>query len=660
MPTDLLGKTILNQYQIEEFIAITPVGEHYRAVDLHTGRFAGFTLLPKAISDHADAFKEIDSNAKKLLSLSYPTLKRTLGVYQTPTLAIVLEEWVDGPTLRQILAAAPLPLKEVLIIAKGLCSSLEVLHKTSVLHLHLAPELITLDKGGKIHLGGLAFSKPTQHPAQPHPALYPCLYTAPEILENKETCAASDIYSLSILLYELLTGKWINGGQAPKTIKAQHRFHLSQTPRAPIHLRPEIPEHVSKMLLWALRKKPEERLQSTTELLSSLALAAQIPLDEIPPQIDRVNGPVSWEILQSWQSPPPPAPNPVSADVPPLQDRLANLSDPQNKKKQLRLIPTALGLGVAVIFSLILFIQPAPVDKNPTPFVFTPYAQNITPIPTITPSPRPTDVHGGRLIFTCTRGEYNQLCMVNRDGSDYTQLTNMAANNYYPIFTRDGSSILFSSNRNGPFDLYLQDFTRKKIYQITENIGNVISPDYSPDGSKIVFANRVADSPTAIWMMNADGLNPKPIYAGNEDIVAVTWSPKGDKIAYAISLRIPQEYEIFTMNVDGKNHVRISRGLQGIGGSVDWSSDGAYLLIHAGAYGEKNIYKLEIHTGNAIQLTQGGNNAGASYSPDGKYIVFNSLRNDEQADLYIMRADGTNQVQLTNHPEPEWGARWID
>jgi TolB protein len=100
--------------------------------------------------------------------------------------------------------------------------------------------------------------------------------------------------------------------------------------------------------------------------------------------------------------------------------------------------------------------------------------------------------------------------------------------------------------------------------------------------------------------------------------------------------------------------------LRGIGGSLDWAPDGSHVLIHAGPFGDKNIFKLDVDTGESVQLTSGGNNAGASYSPDGRYIVFNSLRNDDQADLYIMRADGTNEAQLTNHPEPDWGARWTD
>jgi TolB protein len=150
------------------------------------------------------------------------------------------------------------------------------------------------------------------------------------------------------------------------------------------------------------------------------------------------------------------------------------------------------------------------------------------------------------------------------------------------------------------------------------------------------------------------------VYQGVRDIVAVSWSPDGERIAYAMSLGIPQEYEIFIMDANGRNHRRISERLRGVGGSIDWAPDGSHILIHAGPFGDKNIFKLDVNTGGYVQLTRGGNNAGASYSPDGRYIVFNSMRNNDQADLYIMRADGTNEVQLTSHPEPDWGAEWAD
>lgn len=659
MALTLIGKSLLNQYHVEEFSTHTSLGERYRATDDRSNKSFALTLLPKTISDNSEVFKELETDSKKLQILSHPNLTKFIGVFQTPTLAFLLEDWIDGPSLQTILDHAPIGVDEALIYAKAICNALDALHKQGCLHLHLAPELIYINKKGEIFLGGIAYAQPTNIPQKIRSPKYLQLYNSPEQIEERTLTSSADTYALAVLLYELVTGLWVNGKRAPKTNESIRKAHLELTPPAPNSLNTQVPDHFSRMILWALRKKPEERLKTTTELLSALALAARVSVDEIPLRINPKTGPITSEILGNWKFLPAPKINILTDDTPPLEDRLAALSAPKKKNPKVRALPIIMVVLFASLIALVWFVRPVEITIA-TPVHFTPFAADYTPPPTYTPLPKPTDPHGGRIAFTCTRGNYNQLCMINRDGSGFTQLTNMAASNYYPIFTHDGNSLLFSSNRNGSFDLYLQKFSEKKLIQITNDIGNVISPDYSPDGRRIVFANRVGNDPTSIWMVNADGLNPKLVYTGTRDIVATAWSPDGEQIAYAMSMGIPQEYEIFVMDANGRNHIRISQGLMGIGGSVDWSIDGKFLLIHAGIFGDKNIYKLEVETGKANQLTNGGNNAGASYSPDGLYIVFNSMRNDEQADLYIMRADGTNQIQLTNHPEPDWGPRWIE
>lgn len=659
MSSPITGKTLLNQYHVEEFITLTPLGELYRATDERSGRSLALTLLAKNISENPEAIKELEAGAARLQALSHPNLAKYLGLFQTPTLAFLLEEWVDGPSLRSVLEKAPVGVNEALTYAKAVCNALGALHKQNYLHLNLAPELIHINQHGEIIIGGIANVRFNGSKAARRLSSYPQTYTSPEQIKSETLDTAADIYALAVILYELVTGTWINGKQAPKTNEAIRKIHLDNSPPAPISLNKEIPDHFSRMTLWALRKNPNDRLKTTTELLSSLALAARLSVDEIPLQTRPTNAPVTSAILNGWQFLPPPRPSLLSKDVPPLEDRLASLAVSKKKSSRIGIAPVILFILFAGLFSLFWFVRPAQTPIA-TPIQFTPFASDYTPPPTFTPLPKPTDPRGGRIVFTCTRDDFNQLCMINRDGSGLSQMTNMAASNYYPVFTPDGEALLFSSNRNGSFDLYLLSFSKKQVSQITKNIGDVVSPDYSPDGRRIVFANRASDGPASIWMVNADGLNPRLVYAGSNNIVATAWSPDGEKIAYAMSIGTPQEYEIFIMDTNGKNHLRLSQGLRGVGGSIDWSPDSKYLLIYAGAFGDKDIFKLEVETGNAVQLTDGGNNAGASYSPDGRYIVFNSLRNNDQADLYIMRADGTNQVQLTNDPEPDWGAQWIE
>jgi len=282
-----------------------------------------------------------------------------------------------------------------------------------------------------------------------------------------------------------------------------------------------------------------------------------------------------------------------------------------------------------------------------------------TALPTFTPLPKPTKPNIGRIIFTCTRGDFNQLCMVNADGTGYRQITNVQAHNYYPVYSPLGGSIVYASNQNGGyFDLFLFIFEGSRLVRLTENIGNVISPSFSPDGQTILFANRAADGPTSLWTVDVTGKDPQLLYAGPNTIVSADWSPDGNTIAFAMAVDRPDAYEIFLMNPDATNVRQLTRGLEGVGGSLDWSPDGKYLLIYAGPPGDKNIFLIDVEAKTASQLTDGGNNAACSFSPDGQWIAFNSLRNDDQADLFVMRADGSSMRQITDNPEPDWQPQW--
>lgn len=311
---------------------------------------------------------------------------------------------------------------------------------------------------------------------------------------------------------------------------------------------------------------------------------------------------------------------------------------------------------VAVAISLCFLIPSAPLNLNSQDISDQPLP---TSLATLTRPPPPTKEHIGRIIFTCTRGDYNQLCLVNADGSGYQQLTSIEANSYYPVFSPLGGSVVYASNQNGGvFDLFLFIFQGARLTRLTDHIGNVISPTFSPDGTKILFANRAADGPTSLWTMDNTGENSDLLYAGPNTIVAVDWSPTGERIAFSMAVDQPDAYEVFLMNADGSDVRQLTRNLQGIGGSLDWSPDGKSLLIYAGPAGDKNVFLINVDAQTATQLTNGGNNAASSFSPDGQWIAFNSLRNNDQADIFIMRPDGSDVRQVTTDPEPDWQPQW--
>ncbi len=326
--------------------------------------------------------------------------------------------------------------------------------------------------------------------------------------------------------------------------------------------------------------------------------------------------------------------------------------------KRRRTLP--IGLLILGFIALLFWLVPADmlaVSPN------IPAGNNFTlPVATATktPLPTPTSLHGGRILFTCTRGEFNQICMINADGSDYKQVTSTNRNDYYPVFTPDGQGIVFASNRNGTFDIYYLVLKDSRLLQLTQNIGNAFNPKFSPDGKQMLFLNKASDGPAAIWVMGALGENPKLLYAAAKSIVGADWSPDGRSIAFAQQVDQVNAFEIFLLDATQPNNPprRITQGIEGITGSLDFSPDGGSLLICAGALGDKNVFRLDLASGALTQLTFEGNNAAASYSPDGQYIILNSLRNNGQADLFVIRADGHSTRIVLDNPEPDWQPVW--
>ena len=324
-------------------------------------------------------------------------------------------------------------------------------------------------------------------------------------------------------------------------------------------------------------------------------------------------------------------------------------------QKRRPVLPISL-LVLAAIIALFSFVNPSGffTDINPSNVKVPPFT------PTPTPPPAPTDVHGGHIVFTCTRNDVNQICLINADGSGYKQLTNEPNNSYYPAISPDGNEIVFATNKYDNFDLYMTLRGSSDLVQLTDNIGNLFSPSFSPDGKQIAFVNRAASGPSSLWVMGSHGENPHVLYPAPNNIVAAAWSPDGANIAFAMAVDSQFTYEVFLLSVQDPhaNLRRITHGVSGIGGSLSWSPDSRSLLIFAGPVEAREVYRLDLGTGAVTQLTFGGNNAAAAYSPDGQAIVFNSLRNNDQADLYIMRADGHSMRQLTNFPEPDWQPKW--
>jgi TolB protein len=645
MSTDWENQLILTRFQVD--VRLPGAEEAYRAWDNQTSQVVCLHLLPE--TDDEVKPLEGETRIRDLERVAHPGILPYLGLFELSGQRFWVEGYVDGPTLRFVLnavaglhpegevsaAGQPLPLEEALIYIKSLSSELAALHELGWVHGSLRPESVRMGRDGSIYLAGL--------------------FTARRLGDGLS--AAVDVSALAHILYEMLAGS------LPDEIPLPDLRELN----------PHVPEFLARTLPRALDENAANYISTPTELFLTACLASHVEADKIPERIPSGRNVVggaespSAALVESWNYLPTITPPPAAIKT-----------FERDRRRQPPVWSWLIGAGVILGMGLIVWyfsagqLQPSapalptiaaietdvvPASSNILPTLENPGFATDTPIPTV----NAPDGLGGRIVFTCTRADLNQLCMVIPTGvGGVARLTGETAHDYYPSFSPDGKTILFASNRDGNFDLYMKQLDGDILTQLTNDIGEVSSASFSPDGKQIVFSNSVDGKPSSLWTVDREGKHLLMLYEGEGNIASPVWSPNGKSIAFAMSRPLALEtYEVFIFDMETKNIAPVTKGhLNNTGGSVDWSPDGRFLLLFAGKPGDNNIYSLELVSGEIKQLTDGGNNAAPSWSPDGRWIVFNSMRASENANIFIMRPDGSDVRQLTTDTEPNWQPRW--
>ncbi|MFQ5461899.1 MAG: TolB family protein [Phycisphaerae bacterium] len=278
------------------------------------------------------------------------------------------------------------------------------------------------------------------------------------------------------------------------------------------------------------------------------------------------------------------------------------------------------------------------------------------------PSPKavvgaPGNVGNGLVAFTKATASGQQVFTIAVDGTGERQLT-LDGTSTFPAWSRDGTSIAFSSNRSGTSEIWIMDADGANQTQITFNTpgGNFI-PEWSPDGTRIAYASQQNDVGHAeVWVMNADGTNqtrltftpPNP--NGPTWSVHPSWSPDGQKLVYASTAT--GSTQIWMMNADGTNQVPITNGNGPQfpdSNASEWSRDGSTVAFWSGfetQFGE--VWAMNPDGTNKRQLTETAdplNSDNPIWSPDGTKIIFDTNRAGP-IELWVMNADGTNPTPL--------------
>lgn len=234
-------------------------------------------------------------------------------------------------------------------------------------------------------------------------------------------------------------------------------------------------------------------------------------------------------------------------------------------------------------------------DSKDSLFVMDAYGANPRKLVSNVTSRLSWSPDGRRIVFYAAWAGNNDVYVANADGSGVVQLTHNTADETEPVWAPDGTKILFTHSIDGKFQLYVMNADGSGLVRISNSPEHEWQHDWSPDGKQIVFArSRNRGYTRDIWMMNADGGNPRLIAAspGTDEFLFPRFSPDGQRIAFQRRVASPLQADIWVMNSDGSGQTRLTHRA---GGWPTWSPDGKKIAFFARKReGNSEIYVMDV------------------------------------------------------------------
>ena len=274
---DLEGKIIGNRYEMIEKIGNGGMATVYKAKDLTLKRNVAIKVLKDEFTTDNEFIRRFNIEAQSAASLTHPNIVSIYDVGSEGNIYYIVMELIQGKTLKQIIDEdGVLPWKWSLNIAIQIASALETAHKNNIIHRDIKPHniIITEDGIAKVTDFGIAKAVSNSTITAFGTTIGSVHYFSPEHARGGFTDAKSDLYSLGIVMYEMLTGRVPFDADTPVSIALKH---MQEKPVEPIKLNPSIPFAVNKIILKAMQKDTNLRYQSATEMLKDLSMALKNP-----------------------------------------------------------------------------------------------------------------------------------------------------------------------------------------------------------------------------------------------------------------------------------------------------------------------------------------------------------------------------------------------
>ena len=268
---NLIGKRLDGRYAIDGLVGVGGMANVYCGTDLKTGNRIAVKVLKEEFLDNEELVRRFKNESKAISILSHPNIVKVYDVSVTDKLQYIVMEYVDGITLKEYLKqrGGALTWKETVHFATQVLSALQHAHSKGIIHRDVKPQNIMLLADGSIKMMdfGIARFSRAQSQTVSDKAIGSVHYISPEQAKGERTDARTDIYSVGVMLYEMLSGRLPFDGDGAVSIAI---MQISEKPKPLAEIAPNTPEGLRQIAEKAMEKDPNKRYQSAQEMLDAI------------------------------------------------------------------------------------------------------------------------------------------------------------------------------------------------------------------------------------------------------------------------------------------------------------------------------------------------------------------------------------------------------
>lgn len=605
----------IEHYRIASRLGSGGMGDVYLAEDLKLKRRVALKLLPPHFTVNPDRVRRFEREARAASKLNHPNLVTIYEIGRSNSTHFIVTEYVEGKTLRQLIKEKPLTLNEALNVTIQVADALRGAHAAGIVHRDVKPENIMVRRDGyvkvldfglaKLSEGGAATSDlETPTLLQSHPGLVmgTAHYMSPEQARGRDVGPGSDIWSLGIVLYELLAGHVPFTGETPSHVMVS----LMEDPLPPLRNHAKVPDQLDQIVTKALCKNQAERYQSARQLArdlkrlkQSLQVSSQALLTTVPSTRRAIEGDsvAANDFGRSVQT---------VATLSPVAAEKRGIAISKKAWVVIALLCLGVGAGAVGVYRL---TRRGPMTRQPFRAIELVRLTNSGKVNDAAISPDGTFV-----AYVAENEGMESIGLRQIANANETQIVPPADTRFYGItFMNAGDYIFYIAKpRNNSIGTLYKVPTRGGApIKISVDVDGPIS--FSPDEKQIAFVRGSSTGERSLIVAAADGLNERKLASrtGYEAFIfgGTAWSPDGRHIALGASYHDAdgQYATPVAVNVSDGSLKRISNTRWRTIGRLKWLPDGRGLMVVATAWAgasSSQVWFLPYPDGEAQRVTR--------------------------------------------------------